>query len=662
MLFTRSLKNLPLEARTHFARGGIRRRMAFTMTLLVLGVTATLSYLQFSAHKLALENELSKRTRLMQENLHHRALFQATQLQQQAEDDLASYSLFHLANTLDYTAFNTRELEFAILIDKNQRIVIHTASPDMQQKTLPPGEFKGHIIVTLQPRRLRDSGETSGPTHDYQPFTLIPGVTHLSYKVPVNVGSENWGAIFLSYSLNDLQEEIHRSHSENSDAIHELAIRTFIVTAVILLLTYLIISRLARRLSAPIVRLTGLAKRLSGGDFSAGQQVRTKTEDEVGVLADSFAEMAKHLKHSYEQLEGYSTSLEVRVAQRTEELNERNKALTKALRELEESQQQLIQAEKMAALGQLVASVAHEINTPLGAIQASVGNTGKYYRELLSRLPRLLSIKDAASIDLLQRLLTHSHPMEALTTREERQARRQIVQHLEDAHIDEADELADMLIDMGLHTQLPTLLDQFKIPDLRFIVECAYHLSGIQRSSATIFGATARAAKVVFALKNFTHYDHSGERIEANINESLNTVLVLYQGLLKQGVDVIRHYSELPPLRCYPDELNQVWTNLIHNALQAMSNQGSLTISTLHRQSGPFSHELVVNITDTGAGIPENLQEKVWDTFFTTKPAGEGSGLGLGICKRIIDKHNGDISFESEAGRTTFTVVLPYTD
>jgi len=142
--------------------------------------------------------------------------------------------------------------------------------------------------------------------------------------------------------------------------------------------------------------------------------------------------------------------------------------------------------------------------------------------------------------------------------------------------------------------------------------------------------------------------------ISSDINEGVHTVLVLYQSLLKQGCEVVECFGTLPVTHCYPDELNQVWTNLIHNALHAMQNKGVLTIKTQCEEQN-----IIVSITDNGSGIPSEVQPKIYDSFFTTKPAGEGSGLGLGICKRIIDKHNGSIDFISEPGRTTFRVVIP---
>jgi signal transduction histidine kinase len=158
----------------------------------------------------------------------------------------------------------------------------------------------------------------------------------------------------------------------------------------------------------------------------------------------------------------------------------------------------------------------------------------------------------------------------------------------------------------------------------------------------------------VFALKSYARYDTTGEKIEINITDGIETVLTLYHNQLKQGVEVIRNYADLPAVLCYPDELNQVWTNLVHNALQAMNNKGTLTIDATQQDT-----RVLISITDSGKGIPPEIKSKIFEPFFTTKPAGEGSGLGLDIVKKIIEKHEGTIEVKSVPGQTTFTVSIP---
>jgi two-component system, NtrC family, sensor kinase len=131
-------------------------------------------------------------------------------------------------------------------------------------------------------------------------------------------------------------------------------------------------------------------------------------------------------------------------------------------------------------------------------------------------------------------------------------------------------------------------------------------------------------------------------------------VLELDRNSIKKGIEVTRNYQLLPAIWCYSDEMIQVWTNLIYNAIQAMEGKGRLAIAT--HQQGRY---IVVQFTDSGCGIPPEIQARIFEPFFTTKPAGEGSGLGLNISQKIIDKHQGRIEVDSQPGQTTFKIWLP---
>jgi len=155
-------------------------------------------------------------------------------------------------------------------------------------------------------------------------------------------------------------------------------------------------------------------------------------------------------------------------------------------------------------------------------------------------------------------------------------------------------------------------------------------------------------------LKSYAHFDSKQEKVQANLHDGIETVLTLYQNQLKHGIEVVKNYGNLPKIVCYPDELNQVWTNLIHNALQAMDYKGMLTIETQQHEAN-----IVLKFTDNGTGIPPEVITKIFQPFFTTKSAGEGSGLGLDIVRKIVEKHEGTIAVESVPGQTTFTVSLP---
>jgi PAS domain S-box-containing protein len=329
-----------------------------------------------------------------------------------------------------------------------------------------------------------------------------------------------------------------------------------------------------------------------------------------------------------------------------------------ALQQLQSAQAQLIQAEKMASLGQLVANVAHEINTPIGAIKSSGGNIVQALDDVLDQMPRALQILNPTEQSLFMQLTRPGSATNmVLTSREERTLRRQVSSELVAHGLQDADDKASLLVQLHAHASLAGYLPLLQHPQSNFILKTAASVAAVIHSAHNINNAVDRVAKIVFALKSFSRVDAASEFHHANLTEDIETVLTLYQNQIKQGVELVRDYEPVAPLRCLPDELNQVWTNLIHNALQAMKHGGTLTVGI--RQLGD---KVVVSICDTGHGIPEAIRARIFEPFFTTKPKGEGSGLGLDIVKKIVSKHRGSIEVGSEVDvGTTFKVHLPLT-
>ncbi len=361
--------------------------------------------------------------------------------------------------------------------------------------------------------------------------------------------------------------------------------------------------------------------------------------------------IAQQRSKAEQQAQLLNTELGLRV----QELNTANIELSESTEKLKQTQTQLILEEKMSALGRLVAGIAHEINTPLGAIQASAGNITKALEESFESLPQLLqelgTEQQADFFNLLNEALQSKN---FITYSEKRALKKTLVSHLEEQEVENVGHIADQLIDIGIYKDIKPFLQLLKHPNIDWILQLAYNLTRLQSNNRTTINAVERAAKVVFALKSYARYDRSGERQLTQVTEGLETVLELYRNQIKQGIEVVRNYQSIPPIWCYPDELIQVWTNLIHNAIQAMANQGTMEIYTLQQDN-----YLIVKVKDSGSGIPPELQVRIFEPFFTTKPVGEGSGLGLDICRKIIDKHQGRIEVASHSGQTTFSVWLP---
>ncbi|WP_434685483.1 PAS domain S-box protein [Pseudanabaena minima] len=377
-----------------------------------------------------------------------------------------------------------------------------------------------------------------------------------------------------------------------------------------------------------------------------GQPLRMLgTHTDIGDRKAAEAQLQQQAK----QLEEYTQTLEQRVEERTQELSQ-------ALSNLQSTQAGLIQSEKMAALGQIIASVAHEINTPLGVIRAATGNIIEASKASLQQLPQIMqSLTSQQQVEFIALVNAAIQKPHTLSTKEERQLRRQLQSALESQGIADASGIANQLSQMQLGSELHLYQSILQAPNCYDTLQVAYKMALQHQSIRSIQQEVDRAAKIVFALKTYSHRSsESGEKILIQISDGIEIALTLYQSRLKQGIEVIRKYEPVPELFCNPDELIQVWVNLIDNAIYAIGKTGTLEI-VIATQAG----RVIVEITNSGTAIPEEIIPRLFEPFFTTKPRGEGSGLGLDIVRQIVQKHVGDIQVQSQSGRTTFSVRLP---
>ncbi|MBN1525667.1 MAG: GHKL domain-containing protein [Spirochaetales bacterium] len=338
-----------------------------------------------------------------------------------------------------------------------------------------------------------------------------------------------------------------------------------------------------------------------------------------------------------------------------EMVEERTQELTKTLEHLQNTQKQLLLSEKMAALGQLIAGIAHEINSPLSAIRSSVHNIAKVLDQTVRALPfffQLLSVEELNYFMLLIEKSVSTHTR--YSSREEREFKKTLMIFLDAHQVGNSETIAEALITMRIYTDIEDFSPLFTSEEFPRIIHMAEKVSGLYRSSEIITTATTQASNVISALKHYSRTDSESARVYTDIIEGLETVLTLYHNQIKYEVEVVREYKSRPVILCFPEDLIHVWMNLINNALHAMHKKGKLIIGVEEQ-----GKNVAITVSDTGKGIPPEIQKKIFEPFFTTKPRGEGTGLGLDIVNKIVEKHNGEIHLSSKPGMTTFTVILP---
>lgn len=337
----------------------------------------------------------------------------------------------------------------------------------------------------------------------------------------------------------------------------------------------------------------------------------------------------------------------------------------KKLRDLERAylQQEIMlrQSEKLATLGKLSAGMAHELNNPVAAAKRGAGQLWAAVAQLqqayLSADELNLSGGQLRSLLALgQRAQERAANPAALDSLARSDREYELETWLEDREIENAWEFAPALVSLGYDTaELGALAQNFSARQFPVIIAWLSGTYTVYSLLHEIGEATGRIAEIVKALKAYTYLDQAPIQ-SVDLHEGLDNTLVILRSRLNPGIVVRREYAdELPWIQAYGSELNQVWTNMIDNAVDAIGGQGEITVRT--RQEDQW---VVVQIEDTGPGIPEEIQGKIFDPFFTTKPPGDGAGLGLNVSHHIVvHKHRGKIIVCSEAGKTCFEVRLP---
>jgi two-component system, NtrC family, sensor kinase len=403
----------------------------------------------------------------------------------------------------------------------------------------------------------------------------------------------------------DIQKEEAQNGFQKAQELRiQLIFISMLLSAIIAVAIALYTSRL---IAHPLELVTQVARRITQ-ESNFNLRVNINSDDEVGTLATSLNQLVEWVGDYTQALELARQTLEERVEERTQELElarqtleqrvqERTQELQKTLQDLKETQAQLIQTEKMSSLGEMVAGIAHEVNNPVNFIYGNIQCANDYIQDLVNL------------IDLYQQ----EYPEPSLL-----------------------------------------ISDKIEEIDLNFIT---HDLSNVLNSMK--MGAQ-RIREIVVSLRNFSRLDEADMK-EVNIHEGIDNTLLILNHRINNEIKVVKKYGNLPLVECYPAQLNQVFMNILSNAIDVLIEQKTQTKKQITIDTGRWDDCYIrVAIKDNGAGIAPEILSKLFNPFFTTKPVGKGTGLGLSICYQIIEQHKGKIAVISELGKgTEFIITLP---
>lgn len=335
-------------------------------------------------------------------------------------------------------------------------------------------------------------------------------------------------------------------------------------------------------------------------------------------------------------------------------------SMTDRVRDFTKQQQQ---NDKMMALGKLSAGLAHELNNPSAAVVRSARELKKHLSNLPEKFKSVIKIKTTDEVvDQVNELVFNriaEYGKVSLSLMEKSEKEDEMAEWLEAHAIKNSYELAETFVEFGLTIpSLENLKTILRDEDLSAVINWINQVLNTERLVNEIEEASRRINDLVTSVKSYTHMDQAVERKRVDIHLGIrNTVKMLNHKLKKSNLELIERFDDnLPEVNIYVSEMNQVWTNLIDNAIDAMEGQQGSKLELVTKRDGAFVN---VSIIDNGPGVPDDIKDKIFDPFYTTKPIGKGTGLGLDVVQQIVNQHKGKIYLHSQPGHTEFRVCMP---
>ncbi|MCB0282818.1 MAG: MCP four helix bundle domain-containing protein [Calditrichae bacterium] len=425
-------------------------------------------------------------------------------------------------------------------------------------------------------------------------------------KIVFNAYSSKLTAMVSLYDQY-LLESVKRA-TKSFTAAREFTLSLLIITVVFSVFMIIIIVRLV---TVPVKRLEKAAQAVSEGDLWVN--VKYSSKDEMGTLAKTFNTMINSLREAREKTEEKSEKLRLQwevlretndelqeksvlLEQQKQQIEQKNMDLEATLKQLKEAQNQIVQSEKMASVGQLTAGIAHEINNPINFVSSNVKPLKRDINDIVTVLKKY----------------------------------------------------EETIKENNLDGKFKTV-EQFKSElEYEFVLEeIDTLLSGIEEGAR-------RTTDIVKGLRNFSRLDEDEKKL-ADIQQGIESTLMVLRNELKNKVEIEKNFTNIPQILCFPGKLNQVFLNIIQNANQAIEEKGKIVISTYNDTDWVY-----ISIKDDGKGMPQNVVNRIFEPFYTTKDVGKGTGLGLSISFGIIKDHNGDIIVKSQPEKgSEFIIKLP---